>query len=154
MAVNYQLPTPASLLPVPGVTLGFAEAHVRKPNRKDMLVVAFEAGTLVAGVFTQNRFCAAPVLVCREHLNATHDIRALVINTGCANAGTGERGLTDAKTMAAEVAAALDCKPNQVLPFSLALFSNICRWIVFQQASPSASRISRPRVGLMPRTLL
>jgi glutamate N-acetyltransferase / amino-acid N-acetyltransferase len=118
MAVNYKLPTPASLLPVPGVTLGFAEAHVRKPNRKDMLVAAFEPGTLVAGVFTQNRFCAAPVLVCREHLKATHESRALVINTGCANAGTGERGLADAKTMAAEVATALDCKPNQVLPFS------------------------------------
>ncbi len=118
MAVNYKLPTPASVLAVPGVTLGYAEAHVRKPNRKDMLIAAFEPGTHVAGVFTQNRFCAAPVLVCREHLKATHDIRALVINTGCANAGTGERGLADAKTMAAEVAAALDCKPNQVLPFS------------------------------------
>jgi glutamate N-acetyltransferase / amino-acid N-acetyltransferase len=118
MAVNYTLPTPQSLLPVAGVRLGYAEAHVRKPNRKDMLVVALDEGARAAGVFTQNRFCAAPVLVCREHLKQTHDIRALVINTGCANAGTGERGMADARAMAAEVAVALGCKPNQVLPFS------------------------------------
>lgn len=118
MAVNYTLPTPQSLLPVAGVRLGYAEAHVRKPNRKDMLVVAIDEGAHAAGVFTQNRFCAAPVLVCREHLRHTHDIRALVINTGCANAGTGERGMADARAMAAEVAVALGCKPNQVLPFS------------------------------------
>ncbi len=118
MAVNYKLPTPASVLPVPGVTLGFAEAHIRKSNRKDMLVVAVEPGSQAAGVFTQNRFCAAPVLVCRDHLKHTHEIRALVINTGCANAGTGERGLADAKTMSAEVAHLLGCKTNQVLPFS------------------------------------
>lgn len=118
MAVNYKLPTLMSLLPVPGVSLGFAEAHVRKPNRKDMLVVAFEPGSQGAGVFTQNRFCAAPVLVCRDHLKHTHEIRALVINTGCANAGTGERGLADATTMSAEVAGLLGCKTNQVLPFS------------------------------------
>jgi glutamate N-acetyltransferase / amino-acid N-acetyltransferase len=118
MAVNYTLPTPQSLLPVAGVRLGYAEAHVRKPNRKDMLVVALDEGARAAGVFTQNRFCAAPVLVCREHLKHTHDIRALVINTGCANAGTGERGMADARAMAGEVAVALGCKPNQVLPFS------------------------------------
>jgi glutamate N-acetyltransferase / amino-acid N-acetyltransferase len=118
MAVNYTFPTPQSLLPVAGVRLGYAEAHVRKPNRKDMLVVALDEGARAAGVFTQNRFCAAPVLVCREHLKHTHDIRALVINTGCANAGTGERGMADARAMAAEVAVALGCKPNQVLPFS------------------------------------
>ncbi len=118
MAVNYKLPTLASVLPVPGVTLGFAEAHVRKPNRKDMLVVAFEPGSQAAGVFTQNRFCAAPVLVCRDHLKQSHNIRALVINTGCANAGTGERGLADAKTMSADVAGLLGCKVDQVLPFS------------------------------------
>ena len=118
MAVNYKLPTPASVLPVPGVTLGFAEAHIRKPNRKDMLVVAVEPGSQAAGVFTQNRFCAAPVLVCRDHLKHTHEIRALIINTGCANAGTGERGLADAKTMSAEVAGLLGCKTTQILPFS------------------------------------
>jgi glutamate N-acetyltransferase / amino-acid N-acetyltransferase len=118
MAVNYTLPTAQTVLPVAGVTLGYAEAHVRKPNRKDMLVVALEAGAHAAGVFTQNRFCAAPVIVCREHLKQTSDTRALVINTGCANAGTGEQGLANARAMAAATAEALGVKPQQVLPFS------------------------------------
>ncbi len=122
MAVNYKLPTSQSLLPVTGVSLGYAKAHVKKPDRKDMLVIALEAGSRAAGVFTQNRFCAAPVLVCREHLKKKRsratDIRALIVNTGCANAGTGSRGLADAKSMCAETAKALGCKPSQVLPFS------------------------------------
>ncbi|MBL8525741.1 MAG: bifunctional glutamate N-acetyltransferase/amino-acid acetyltransferase ArgJ [Betaproteobacteria bacterium] len=118
MAVNYTLPTPESLLPVAGVTLGYAKAHVRKPDRKDMLVIALEPGSLAAGVFTQNRFCAAPVLVCREHLKHGSDMRALVINTGCANAGTGDRGLADARATCAEVGKTLGVAPHQVLPFS------------------------------------
>ena len=118
MAVNYTPPTAQSLLPVAGVTLGYAKAHVRKPDRKDMLVIALEAGSQAAGVFTQNRFCAAPVLVCREHLKHASNMRALVINTGCANAGTGERGLADARLTCVEVAKQLGCKPQQVLPFS------------------------------------
>ena len=118
MAVNYTQPTTESLLPVAGVTLGFAKAQVRKPDRKDMLVIALDVGSRAAGVFTQNRFCAAPVLVCREHLKKSHDIRALVINTGCANAGTGSRGLADANAMCAAVATELDVMPRQVLPFS------------------------------------
>ena len=118
MAVNYTLPTPESLHRIDGVTLGYAKAHVKKPDRKDMLVIALAPGSLVAGVFTQNRFCAAPVLVCREHLKHGADIRALVINTGCANAGTGERGVTDAKTTCDVVAKALGCGLRQVLPFS------------------------------------
>ncbi len=118
MAVNYTLPTPGSLLPVLGVKLGYAKAHVKKPDRKDMLVIALEPGARAAGVFTQNRFCAAPVLICRDHLKKNTEIRALVINTGCANAGTGERGLADAQVTCIEVAAQLNCKPSQVLPFS------------------------------------
>jgi glutamate N-acetyltransferase/amino-acid N-acetyltransferase len=122
MAVNYKLPTTESLLPVAGVSLGYAKAQVKKPDRKDMLVIALDAGSRAAGVFTQNRFCAAPVLVCREHLKKKRsretDIRALIINTGCANAGTGTRGLADAKAMCAETARALGCKSAQVLPFS------------------------------------
>ena len=118
MAVNYILPTPESLLPVTGVTLGYAKAHVRKPDRKDMLVIALDEHAHAAGVFTQNRFCAAPVLVCREHLKQSSKMRALVINTGCANAGTGDRGLADARATCAEVAKELGVKPNQVLPFS------------------------------------
>jgi glutamate N-acetyltransferase / amino-acid N-acetyltransferase len=118
MAVNYTIPTAAALIPVPGVRLGVAEAHVRKPNRKDMLVVALDEGSLVAGVFTQNRFCAAPVTVCREHLEDGQLARAIVVNTGCANAGTGARGLQDARQTCELVAKALNCKPSQVLPFS------------------------------------
>ncbi len=118
MAVNYTLPTAESLLPVKGVTLGYAKAHVKKPDRKDMLVIELAAGSRAAGVFTQNRFCAAPVLVCREHLKQSNEIRALVINTGCANAGTGDHGLTNAKATCVELAKLLDCKPSQVLPFS------------------------------------
>ncbi|MEO8103374.1 MAG: bifunctional glutamate N-acetyltransferase/amino-acid acetyltransferase ArgJ [Betaproteobacteria bacterium] len=118
MAVNYTVPTADSLLPVSGVMLGFAKAHVKKPDRKDMLVIALDAGSRAAGVFTQNRFCAAPVLVCRDHLKHGTEIRALVVNTGCANAGTGERGLADAKATCEALAKVLGCKPRQVLPFS------------------------------------
>ncbi|MEO8386284.1 MAG: bifunctional ornithine acetyltransferase/N-acetylglutamate synthase, partial [Betaproteobacteria bacterium] len=118
MAVNYSLPTQDSLLPIAGVMLGYAKAHVKKPDRKDMLVISLAEGSFAAGVFTQNRFCAAPVLVCREHLKQNSNIRALVINTGCANAGTGASGFADAKATCAEVAKALDCTRHQVLPFS------------------------------------
>ena len=118
MAVNYTPPTQTSLHPIDGVTLGYAKAHVKKPDRKDMLIIALAPGSLAAGVFTQNRFCAAPVLVCREHLKRGADIRALVVNTGCANAGTGKRGFTDAKTTCDVVAKALGCARHQVLPFS------------------------------------
>jgi glutamate N-acetyltransferase/amino-acid N-acetyltransferase len=118
MAVNYTPPTPESLLPVPGVTLGYAKAHVRKPDRKDMLVMAFEPGSRAAGVFTLNRFCAAPVTLCRRYLEFTRETRALVVNTGCANAGTGEQGMADARATTQAVATALGCKTQQVLPFS------------------------------------
>ena len=118
MPVNYTLPTQESLNPINGVTLGYAKAHVKKPDRKDMLVISLAPGSLAAGVFTQNRFCAAPVLVCREHLKRGADIRALVINTGCANAGTGASGFADAKVTCDEVANALGCTRQQVLPFS------------------------------------
>ena len=92
MAVNLSAPSADSLHAVPGVRIGVAEAGVRKAGRKDLTVFLLDEGAAVAGVFTQNRFCAAPVQVCREHL-ARGDIRALVVNTGNANAGTGEDGL-------------------------------------------------------------
>ncbi|SDV49577.1 bifunctional glutamate N-acetyltransferase/amino-acid acetyltransferase ArgJ [Chitinasiproducens palmae] len=120
MAVNFPEITAAQLQPVAGVTLGWAEAGIRKQNRKDLLVVSIDDGAAVAGVFTQNRFCAAPVIVCREHLAqaAARPIRALVINTGNANAGTGETGLADARRTCEEAAARLGVAPQQVLPFS------------------------------------
>ena len=97
MPVNYSTPAPELLYPVPGVELGPAQAGIKKPGRHDLLVMRLAPGARVAGVFTQNRFCAAPVLVCREHLSRTAkaggSIRALVVNTGNANAGTGEPGI-------------------------------------------------------------
>lgn len=117
MAVN--LPLPSNLKPVPGVELGYAEAGIRKGNRKDLLVMRLAEGASVAGVFTLNRFCAAPVQLCKAHLgNSGNAIRALVVNTGNANAGTGEPGLAAARETCAALAALLHCKPEQVLPYS------------------------------------
>ncbi|MDB5822665.1 MAG: argJ [Herminiimonas sp.] len=118
MAVNLPLPVAADLKPVAGVELGYAEAGIRKPNRKDLLVIRLAPGATVAGVFTQNRFCAAPVQVSKAHLEGRADIRALVINTGNANAGTGESGLADANATCLALAGLLGCEPRQVLPFS------------------------------------
>ncbi len=118
MAVNWTAPQAADLLPVPGLRLGVAEAQVRKPNRKDLTVLLLEEGSAVGGVFTRNRACAAPVQVCRDHLAAGLGIRALVVNTGCANAGTGEQGLIDARTVCIALAQRLGVSPQQVLPFS------------------------------------
>jgi len=118
MPVNLTAPDPASLLPVKGVELGFAEAHIRKPNRKDLLVMRLAPESRVAGVFTQNRFCAAPVLVCKEHLAAGKGIRALVVNTGNANAGTGDDGLSRTRQTCDALAGLLNIGADQVLPFS------------------------------------
>ena len=93
MPVKLTAPQASSLLPVRGVKLGFSEAHIRKPNRKDVLVIALAEGSNVAGVFTLNQFCAAPVILCKDFLAQKSGIRALLVNTGCANAGTGEDGL-------------------------------------------------------------
>jgi len=117
MTVNYATPSAEQLLPVAGVRLGTAEAGIRKANRRDLTLIELAAGSRVAGVFTQNRFCAAPVQVCRQHL-AGHDIRALVINTGIANAGTGEPGLVVARATCGAAAALLGINDRQVLPFS------------------------------------
>ena len=118
MPVNLPLPQAADLHPVAGVRIGVTEAGVRKANRKDVTVFLLDEGASVAGVFTQNRYCAAPVQVCREHLAAGQGIRALVVNTGNANAGTGAPGLADARATCAALAEALGVAPAQVLPFS------------------------------------
>ena len=117
MAVNLRTPDPAQLLPVQGVALGVAEAGIRKVNRRDLTVVELAAGSRAAGVFTRNRFCAAPVQVCRAHL-AVAAPRALVINTGVANAGTGEPGLADARATCVALAQRMGVQAEQVLPFS------------------------------------
>ena len=116
MAVNLRAPDAARLYPVAGVELGVAMAGVRKANRKDLLVVRLTPGTCAAGVFTKNRFCAAPVLLARKHLAGP--VRALVVNTGNANAGTGADGLRRAHTVCQALASVLGCKARQILPFS------------------------------------
>ncbi len=119
MPVNLVAPDPAGLHAVAGLELGTARAGIRKPDRRDLLVVRIAAGATAAGVFTRNRFCAAPVTVCREHLAASHGApRAIVVNTGCANAGTGALGLNNARAVCAAVAAGLGCQPGEVLPMS------------------------------------
>ena len=117
MPVNITAPDPASLLPVAGVRLGIASAGIKKPGRQDLTLIELAAGSQVAGVFTQNRFCAAPVTLCRAHLGGD-SIRALLINTGNANAGTGEEGIKRARRTCEAVAALVGIKAEQVLPFS------------------------------------
>src|SRR5512146_507404 len=118
MAVNLAPPDPVSLHPVAGIELGVAMAGVRKANRRDLLLMRLGPGSSVAGVFTRNRFCAAPVVLARRHLAAGTGVRALVVNTGNANAGTGEDGLARAMAVCDAVARSLGCTAPQVLPFS------------------------------------
>ena len=118
MPVNLSAPNRADLHPVAGVELGITMAGVRKANRRDLLVVKLAPGASVAGVFTQNRFCAAPVQVCREHLGGEQAIRAIVVNTGNANAGTGADGLARARATCAALGTLMGVAAEQVLPFS------------------------------------
>jgi glutamate N-acetyltransferase/amino-acid N-acetyltransferase len=122
MAVNSPLPVAAELKAVAGIEIGYAQAGIKKPGRKDVLVMRLAEGATVAGVFTKNRFCAAPVQLSKAHLAAVTaggaPIRALLVNTGNANAGTGEAGLANARQTCTALAALLGCAPEQILPFS------------------------------------
>jgi glutamate N-acetyltransferase / amino-acid N-acetyltransferase len=118
MPVHLPLPLATDLLPVPGVRLGVARAGIRKPGRDDLTVIELAPQTAVSGVFTQNRFCAAPVTLCREHLTTGPGIQALVINTGIANAGTGEQGMADARLTCSHLGALLEVPTKAILPFS------------------------------------
>ncbi len=118
MPVNLPPLDPQALHAVPGVRLGIAKAGIRKPNRPDLVVLALDDGASVAGVFTRNRFCAAPVQVCREHLASGVAVRAVVVNTGNANAGTGADGLARARQTCDALAGLMGVTPQQVLPFS------------------------------------
>ncbi|MEO6928991.1 MAG: bifunctional glutamate N-acetyltransferase/amino-acid acetyltransferase ArgJ [Casimicrobiaceae bacterium] len=122
MPVNYSPPSPQSLLPVKGVRLGTASARIKDWERDDVVLIACDPGTAAAGVFTQNRFGAAPVIVCREHLAHQHaeggDFRALVINAGNANAGTGEPGLADARATCDAAAALIGVPSSSILTYS------------------------------------
>ena len=118
MPVNLAAPSDSELFPVRGIRLGITEAGIRKANRKDLTLVLIDPGASVSAVFTRNRFCAAPVQVCREHLGTGQEVRALLINTGNANAGTGASGLAHARSTCAALAQRLGLAPQQVLPFS------------------------------------
>jgi glutamate N-acetyltransferase / amino-acid N-acetyltransferase len=118
MPVNYTPPSPDELLPVPGVALGTARAGIKDWARDDLVLIRLAPGSQAAGVFTQNRFCAAPVAVCREHLARAASIEALVVNAGNANASTGARGVADARASCAAAARLLGCADDAVLPFS------------------------------------
>ena len=118
MPVKLRSPDPSHLLPVPGLRLGIASAGIKKPGRRDLTLLDVAVGAQVAAVFTQNRFCAAPVTLCKDHLARQGGIRAFVINTGNANAGTGADGLARARQTCEAAAGLLGCAPEQVLPFS------------------------------------
>jgi glutamate N-acetyltransferase/amino-acid N-acetyltransferase len=143
MAVNLSAPRAGDLHPVAGLRIGVAEAGIRKANRKDLTVMLLDEGARVAGVFTQNRFCAAPVQVCREHL-AHGSIRALVINTGNANAGTGQDGLARARSTCAALAARLGIAPAQVLPFSTGVIMEPLPSERIEAGLPAALADARP----------
>ena len=146
MPVHLSPPDAASLHPVSGVRIGVAEAGIRKAGRKDLTVMLIDEGASVGGVFTQNRFCAAPVQVCREHLaaGAGADIRALVINTGCANAGTGTAGLEAARRTCDALAAQLGVRPQQVLPFSTGVILESLPLERLQAGLPAALADAQP----------
>ncbi len=144
MPVNLSAPDPAALHPVRGVELGVAMAGVRKANRRDVMVVQLAEGSSVAGVFTANRFCAAPVLLCREHLAAGQGIRAILVNTGNANAGTGADGLARARATCAALAARLGLTPQQVLPFSTGVIMETLPHERIEAALPAALADARP----------
>ena len=118
MPVNLKIPDAKELFPIAGLRIGVAEAGVRKANRKDLTVVLIDPGSSVSGVFTQNRFCAAPVQICRDHLDRGFGVRAMLINTGNANAGTGEDGRLRALSTCKALASHLGILSEEVLPFS------------------------------------
>jgi glutamate N-acetyltransferase / amino-acid N-acetyltransferase len=118
MPVRLAPPDPARILPIAGVDLGFAEAGIKKASRRDLMLMRLAPGTRVAGVFTQNGFAAAPVQVCRRHLATSAGIRALVVNAGNANCGTGDEGVAAARRSCEVVGGLVGCATNEVLPFS------------------------------------
>ena len=144
MPVNLVAPDPASLHAVPGVQLGAAQAGIRKPGRFDLLLLSLVDGSSVAGVFTRNRFCAAPVQVCREHLAGASGIRALVINTGNANAGCGADGLARARRTCTFLAGLMGLQAGQVLPFSTGVIMETLPVERIEAGLPAALAALRP----------
>jgi len=145
MPINQRAPNASTLAAIGGVSIGTAMAGVRKANRRDVTVMTLAPGASVAGVFTANRFCAAPVQLCRAHLVAGSGVRALLVNTGNANAGTGEDGLARARSTCAALAALLPgCAPEQVLPFSTGVIMEPLPNDRIEAALPAALADARP----------
>ncbi len=148
MPVNFVATPAADLFPVPGVRWGITEAGIRKANRKDLAVLLVDEGASVGAVFTQNRFCAAPVQICREHLaknsGRNFGIRAMVINTGNANAGTGQDGLTRAQATCIALARELNVSPEQILPFSTGVIMEPLPYDRIEAGLPAAIDNAKP----------
>jgi len=148
MPVNYTPPTADSLLPVPGISLGTAAARIKAWDRDDVLFVVAEPGTVAGGVFTQNRFCAAPVTVCRSHLAAQRErdigFRALVVNAGNANAGTGDAGLIATRATCVKAAQLLDCAPEEILSCSTGVIMEPLPLDRLVEGLPRAQGVARP----------
>jgi len=144
MAFNLAAPPLRSLGVVAGAWLGTAIAGVRKAGRRDVTVITLDPGATVAGVFTSNRFCAAPVQLCREHLAAGGEVRALLVNTGNANAGTGADGIARARSTCAALARLVGCQPEQVLPFSTGVIMETLPHERIEAALPAALAAARP----------
>jgi glutamate N-acetyltransferase / amino-acid N-acetyltransferase len=118
MAVNLSVPNDKQILAIDGVQVFIGQAGIKKPKHDDLTLVVLNSVNSIGAVFTQNRFCAAPVQIAKQHLVAGTGVRALVINTGNANAGTGQQGLADAKFICEKVAQQIGCQASEVLPFS------------------------------------
>ena len=144
MPVNLPQPDASQLFPIEGVRIGVTEAGVRKANRKDLTVVLMDEGASVSGVFTQNRFCAAPVQICREHLASETGIRAMVINTGNANAGTGQDGLARARSSCAALGKLLGVPSAAILPFSTGVIMESLPVDRIEAALPAAIKDAKP----------
>ena len=138
MPVRLAPPNPVEIKPVPGVELGFAEAGIKRANRRDLMVMRLAPGSRVAGVFTQNSFAAAPVQVCRDHLSRSAGIRALVVNAGNANCGTGNDGIASALRMCESVARLVECSITDVLPFSTGVILEPLPIAKIEAAMPTA----------------
>jgi len=147
MPVNLAAPDPQSLHAVAGLRVATAMAGIRKANRRDLVLFALEEGAAVAGVFTSNRFCAAPVQICQRQLAAGHAIRALLVNTGNANAGTGTDGLARAERSCAALAAQLGVEAAQVLPFSTGVIMETLPVERIEAALPALAAGLRPADG-------
>ncbi|MGB7183774.1 MAG: bifunctional ornithine acetyltransferase/N-acetylglutamate synthase, partial [Burkholderiaceae bacterium] len=144
MPVNYQAPVASDLHPVAGVSLGSTNASIRRGDNDDVLLMQFDARSVAAGVFTRNRFCAAPVVLCREHLSQTNgQVRAILVNAGNANAGTGAGGLADARDSCAAVAQVLGCDAEHVLPMSTGVILERLPMDKLLNAVPLAAKLAK-----------